>query len=44
VFKGLAAGAVLDRHGLSGLDRVVRYGEADLMASSWVTRDHVATG
>ena len=41
-FKGLAAAAVLAR--ARNLDRVVRYREADLMASSVVTRDHVATG
>src|SRR5918997_4030197 len=41
-FKGLAAAAVLAR--ARDLDRVVRYREADLMASSVVTRDHVATG
>ncbi|MCE7000988.1 class A beta-lactamase [Saccharothrix sp. S26] len=43
-FKGLAAAAVLHRNPLSHLDTVVRYTEADLMASSSVTRQHVATG
>ena len=43
-FKALAAAAVLDRHSLKGLDRVVRFTEADLMASSFVTRDRVRTG
>jgi beta-lactamase class A len=43
-FKGLAAAAVLDRNPLSDLDTVVRYTEADLMPSSSITRDHVATG
>ena len=33
-FKGLAAAAVLDRTPPAHLDRVVRYTEADLMASS----------
>jgi beta-lactamase class A len=43
-FKGLAAAAVLDRHPLSSLDTVVRFTAADLMATSFITRDHVATG
>jgi beta-lactamase class A len=43
-FKALAAAAVLHRTPLGDLDRVVGYTEADLMASSFVTRDHVATG
>lgn len=43
-FKGLAAAAVLDRRSLPELDTVVRYTEADLMASSSITRDHVETG
>ena len=43
-FKGLAAAAVLHRNPLSHLDTVVRYTEADLMASSTITRQHVATG
>ncbi|MFJ6676657.1 class A beta-lactamase [Actinosynnema sp. NPDC091369] len=43
-FKGLAAAAVLHRNPLSHLDTVVRYTEDDLMASSAVTRQHVATG
>jgi beta-lactamase class A len=43
-FKGLAAAAVLERTPLSSLDAVVRYTERDLMASSWITRDHVETG
>ncbi|WP_123748642.1 class A beta-lactamase [Saccharothrix texasensis] len=43
-FKGLAAAAVLHRNPLSHLDTVVTYTEDDLMASSAVTRRHVATG
>ncbi|MEU4766050.1 class A beta-lactamase [Actinosynnema sp. NPDC023794] len=43
-FKGLAAAAVLHRNPLSHLDTVVMYSEDDLMASSAITRQHVATG
>jgi beta-lactamase class A len=43
-FKGLAAAAVLHRDPLSRLDAVVTYTEDDLMASSAITRQHVATG
>ncbi|MGK5739365.1 class A beta-lactamase [Micromonospora sp. URMC 103] len=43
-FKGLAAAAVLSRNPLSHLDRIVRYTEDDLMASSAITRRHVRTG
>jgi beta-lactamase class A len=43
-FKGLAAAAVLDRNPMSDLDTVVRYTEADLMASSSITRHNVDTG
>jgi len=43
-FKGLAAAAVLHRNPLSHLDTVVMYTEDDLMASSTITRQHVATG
>ena len=43
-FKGLAAAAVLERNPLSDLDRIVRYTEGELMASSFITRDHVHTG
>ncbi|MFC0508972.1 class A beta-lactamase [Micromonospora costi] len=43
-FKGLAAAAVLDRRPLARLDTTVRYTEADLMASSAITRRHVRTG
>ncbi|GAB4583747.1 class A beta-lactamase [Nocardia sp. IFM 10818] len=43
-FKALATAAVLQRNPLSHLDTVVTYTEADLMKSSFITRDHVATG
>jgi beta-lactamase class A len=43
-FKALAAAAVLDRNPLSYLDTVVTYTEADLLESSIVTEQHVATG
>jgi beta-lactamase class A len=43
-FKGLAAAAVLHRNPMSHLDTVVTYTEDDLMASSAITRQHVATG
>ncbi|MBP2338188.1 beta-lactamase class A [Saccharothrix coeruleofusca] len=43
-FKGLAAAAVLHRNPMSHLDTVITYTEADLMASSAITRRHVATG
>lgn len=43
-FKGLAAAAVLARNPMSHLDTVVRYTADDLMASSFVTKDHVDTG
>ncbi len=41
-FKGLAAAAVLSRD--VALDTVVTYTEAELMKSSQITRQHVATG
>ena len=44
VFKALVAAAVLDRNPMSHLDTLVRYTEADLMDSSFITRDHVDTG
>ncbi|MFC5291128.1 class A beta-lactamase [Actinokineospora guangxiensis] len=43
-FKALAAAAVLRGNPLSRLDTVVRYTEADLMASSFITKDNVETG
>lgn len=43
-FKALAAGAVLDEYGPEGMDRLIRYTEADLVEPSPVTEDHVGTG
>ncbi|MFE9580979.1 class A beta-lactamase [Nocardia sp. NPDC006044] len=43
-FKALATAAILHRNPLSHLDTVVTYSDADLMKSSAITRDHVATG
>jgi beta-lactamase class A len=43
-FKGLAAAAILARHPLSYLDKHVTFTAEDLMASSVITRSHVATG
>ncbi|MBK1784307.1 class A beta-lactamase [Prauserella cavernicola] len=43
-FKALAAAAVLRRNPLSHLQTRVRYTEADLLASSFVTEQYVATG
>ncbi|MFF5426499.1 MULTISPECIES: class A beta-lactamase [unclassified Streptomyces] len=43
-FKALAAAAVVDRYFPEGMDRVVTYGEEDLLAHAPVTRKHVATG
>ncbi|MEU4805492.1 class A beta-lactamase [Actinosynnema sp. NPDC023587] len=43
-FKGLATAAVLRRTPPARLDTVVRYTEADLLTSSRITREHVATG
>jgi beta-lactamase class A len=43
-FKALATAAVLHRNPLTHLDVVVRYTGADLMKSSLVTREHLATG
>ncbi|MFK0148494.1 class A beta-lactamase [Streptomyces griseus] len=43
-FKALAAGAVLRRYGLGGLERVVTYRREDLVDHSPVTEKHVATG
>ncbi|MEJ3652793.1 class A beta-lactamase [Actinomycetes bacterium KLBMP 9759] len=43
-FKALAAAAVLQRNPFSHLDTVLTYTEADLLASSVVSRQHVATG
>jgi beta-lactamase class A len=43
-FKALAAGAVLRKNALSGMTKVVKYSEADLISNSPVTEKHVATG
>ncbi|MFC8128378.1 class A beta-lactamase [Streptomyces sp. NPDC057302] len=43
-FKALAAGAVLRKYSLSGLDRKVTYSKDDLVANSPVTEKHVETG
>ncbi|MGP3634535.1 class A beta-lactamase [Streptomyces sp. 24-1644] len=43
-FKALAAGAVLRKFSLSGMDRVVTYSRDDLVPRSEVTAKHVATG
>ncbi|MEU5052592.1 class A beta-lactamase [Streptomyces sp. NPDC021096] len=43
-FKALAAGAVLKKYSLSGLDRRVTYSKDDLVDYSPVTEKHVETG
>ncbi|MEV0281862.1 class A beta-lactamase [Streptomyces sp. NPDC050610] len=43
-FKALAAGALLRKYSLSGMDRVIKYSESDLIANSPVTEKHVGTG
>ncbi|MEV6394607.1 class A beta-lactamase [Streptomyces sp. NPDC051907] len=43
-FKALAAGAVLRKYSLSGMDRVVTYSQSDLVDYSPVTEKHVKTG
>ncbi|HCA84448.1 MAG TPA: class A beta-lactamase [Streptomyces sp.] len=43
-FKALAAGAVLQKYSLSGLNRVIKYSEDDLVEYSPVTEKHVGTG
>ncbi|WP_413099265.1 class A beta-lactamase [Streptomyces sp. Inha503] len=43
-FKALAAGAVLRKYKLSGLDRVIQYSKDDLVDNSPVTEKHVDTG
>ncbi|MFG2647843.1 class A beta-lactamase [Streptomyces sp. NPDC048436] len=42
--KALLAGAVLDKHSLRQLDRLVRYGRDELIPNSPITEKHVATG
>jgi beta-lactamase class A len=43
-FKALAAGAVLRKYRLSGLDRVIKYSKDDLIDNSPVTEKHVKDG
>ncbi|GHG50718.1 class A beta-lactamase [Streptomyces griseocarneus] len=43
-FKALAAGAVLRKYSLSGMDRVIKYSKDDLVDYSPVTEKHVDTG
>ncbi len=43
-FKALAAGAVLRKVGLAGMDEVVRYEAADLLANSPVSQRHLGGG
>ncbi|MFD6918837.1 class A beta-lactamase [Streptomyces sp. NPDC059944] len=43
-YKALAAGAVLRKNTAAGLERVVRYTHADLVAHSPVTERHVESG
>ncbi|MEV0523355.1 class A beta-lactamase [Streptomyces sp. NPDC050439] len=43
-FKALAAGAVLRKYSLGGLDRKITYSTDDLVANSPVTEKHVDTG
>ncbi|MEV0703573.1 class A beta-lactamase [Saccharopolyspora sp. NPDC050389] len=43
-FKALATAAVLHHNPLSHLDTLVTYTEADLMKSSAITKQHLATG
>jgi beta-lactamase class A len=43
-YKALAAGAVLDRVGVDGLDEVVDYSEADLVTYSPITEQHAGEG
>lgn len=43
-YKVLAAAGVIARVGVPGLATVVRYGASDLMSSSTITRQHVASG
>ncbi|MGC4938472.1 class A beta-lactamase [Kribbella sp. DT2] len=41
-FKALAAGAVLRKHKLAGMTKVIRYSKADLVPNSPVTEKHTA--
>ncbi|WP_328688496.1 class A beta-lactamase [Streptomyces caniferus] len=43
-FKAFAAGAVLRKRSLSGMDKVIKYGKKDLVDNSPVTEKHVTSG
>ncbi|MEU7638891.1 class A beta-lactamase [Streptomyces sp. NPDC039016] len=43
-FKAFAAGAVLRKYSLSGMDKVIKYSRSDLVDYSPVTEKHVDTG
>ncbi|MFI6285123.1 class A beta-lactamase [Streptomyces sp. NPDC051018] len=43
-FKALAAGAVLEKYTLGGMDKVIKYSREDLVPHSPVTEKHVGTG
>ncbi|MFJ4687559.1 class A beta-lactamase [Streptomyces sp. NPDC088789] len=43
-FKALAAGAVLRKHGMDGIDKVVRYSREDLVDNSPITENFVESG
>lgn len=43
-FKALAAGAVLRKYSLSGMNKVIKYSGDDLVANSPITEKHVETG
>lgn len=43
-FKAMAAGAVLQKYSLSGMDKVITYSRDDLVPNSPITEKHVDTG
>ncbi|MEV6318077.1 class A beta-lactamase [Streptomyces sp. NPDC051776] len=43
-FKALAAGAILRKYSVKGVDKVIRYDRDDLVAHSPVTEKHTGTG
>ncbi|MER5371336.1 class A beta-lactamase [Streptomyces sp. NPDC002722] len=43
-FKALAAGAVLRKYSLGGMDEVIKYSKKDLVSDSPVSERHVGTG
>ncbi|WP_406156756.1 class A beta-lactamase [Streptomyces sp. NBC_01005] len=43
-FKALAAGAVLRKYSLGGMDEVIKYSKKDLVSDSPVSEKHVGTG